>query len=113
MLDRLAEDALLQTDVPDVDPGERIRRLLHQDLLKGPERVVVVLVQHLRPPEEGFGLRLSGGELQRFLQRLDRAGIVPERDQAPPLFDEGRGADVVGVHYRARAGELRRRRLRR
>src|SRR5256886_12340485 len=40
VLDRLTEDALLQTDVPDVDTGERVRRLLHQDLLKGAERVV-------------------------------------------------------------------------
>src|SRR5256886_3615170 len=81
--------------------------------LKGAERVVVVLVQHLRPPEERFRLRLSRGELQRLLQRLDRARVVPQRDEAPPLLDEGRRADVVGVDRGARAGELRRRRLRR
>src|SRR6266480_1565311 len=113
MLDRFAEDALLQTDVPDVDAGERVRGLLHQHLLKRAERIVVVLVQHLRPPEERFGLRFSGGELQRLLQRLDRTRIVPERDQAPPLFDESRRADVVCVDRGARARELRRRRLRR
>src|SRR6266699_3199204 len=97
VLDGLAEDALLQTDVPDVDPGERVRRLLHQDLLEGAERVVVVLVQHLRPAEERFRLRLSGGELQRFLQRLDRPRVVAEGDETPPLFDEGRRPDVVRV----------------
>src|SRR6185437_5034637 len=113
VLDRLAEDALLQTDIPDVDTGERVRGLLHQDLLKGAECVVVVLVQHLRPPEQRFRLGLSRRELQRLLQRLNRARVVPERDEAPPLFDEGGRADVVGVDRGTRAGELRCRRLRR
>src|SRR6266699_89760 len=113
VLDGLAEDALLQTDVPDVDPGERVRRLLHQNLLEGAERVVVVLVQHLRPAEERFRLRLSGGELQRFLQRLDRPRVVAEGDETPPLFDEGRRPDVVRVDRGAGAREFRRRRLRR
>src|SRR5439155_3948842 len=52
VLDRLPEDPLLQTDVADVDPRERIRRLLHEHLLKGSQGVVILLVQHLRPAEQ-------------------------------------------------------------
>src|SRR3989442_363993 len=38
--------------------------------------------------------------------------MIAQRDQAPPLLDEGRGTDVVGVDRRAGAGELGGRRLR-
>src|SRR5438132_1418157 len=94
VLDRLPEDPLLQTDVADVDPRERIRRLLHEHLLKGSQGVVILLVQHLRPAEQRLGLDLAGRELQGFLQRLDRP-------------------DVVGVDGGSRPRELRGRRLRR
>src|SRR5947209_869666 len=113
VLDRLPEDPLLQTDVADVDPRERIRRLLHEHLLKGSQGVVILLVQHLRPAEQRLGLGLAGRELQGFLQRLDRPDVVAERDEAPALLDEGRGADVVGVDGGSRPRELRGRRLRR
>src|SRR6266699_3605723 len=106
VLDRLAENAFLQTDISDVDAGERVGGLFHEDLLKRAERVVVVLVQHLRPAEQRLGLRLSRGELQR-------PGVVPEGDEAPPLLDERRRTNVVGVDRGARAGELRRRCFRR
>src|SRR2546426_8819317 len=113
VLDRLAENAFLQTDISDVDAGERVGGLFHEDLLKRAERVVVVLVQHLRPVEQRLGLRLSRGELQRLVQGLDRPGVVPEGDEAPPLLDERRRTNVVGVDRGARAGELRRRCFRR
>src|SRR6266576_2654573 len=113
VLDRLAENAFLQTDISDVDAGERVGRLFHQDLLKRAERVVVVLVQHLRPAEQRLGLRLSRGELQRLVQGLDRPGVVPEGDEAPPLLVERRRTNVVGVDRGARAGELGRRCFRR
>src|SRR5947207_1281215 len=113
MLDRLPEDPLLETDVADVDARQRIRRLLHEHFLEGSQGVVVVLVQHLRPAEQRLSLGLAGRQLQRLLQRLDRARVVAERDEAPPLLDEGRGADVVGVHRGPRARELGSRRLRR
>src|SRR6266576_2660139 len=111
VLDRLAENAFLQTDISDVDAGERVGGLFHEDLLKRAERVVVVLVQHLRPAEQRLGLRLSRGELQRLVQGLDRPGVVPEGDEAPPLLVERRRTNVVGVDRGARAGELGRRQL--
>src|SRR2546430_137263 len=113
MLDRLPEDPLLEPDVADIDARERIRRLLHEHLLEGSQGVVVLLVQHLRPAEQRLGLGLAGRQLQGLLERLDRARVVTERDEAPPLLDEGRGADVVGVHRGPRARELGSRRLRR
>src|SRR5207244_9272275 len=113
VLDRLAENAFLQTDISDVDAGERVGRFFHEDLLKRAERVVVVLVQHLRPAEQRLGLRLSRGELQRLVQGLDRPGVVPEGDEAPPLLVERRRTNVVGVDRGARAGELGRRCFRR
>src|SRR5438094_953523 len=42
-----------------------------------------------------------------------RPEVVAERDEAPALLDEGRGADVVGVDGGSRPRELRGRRLRR
>src|SRR5260370_8694944 len=47
------------------------------------------------------------------MQRLDRAGVVAQGDQTPPLLDEGRGPDAGGVGGGAGARELRRRRFRR
>src|SRR6266702_978805 len=63
VLDRLTENAFLQTDVSDVDAGERVGGLFHEDLLKRAEGVVVVLVQHLRPPEQRLGLLEVGDDL--------------------------------------------------
>src|SRR6267142_1972933 len=107
MLDRLAEDPLLEADVADVDARERIGRLLHQDFLEGAEGIVVILVQHLRPAEQRLSLRLSGGELKRFRERLNRTGVVAERDQTPALLDECGRADVIGVEHRPLPGEFR------
>jgi hypothetical protein len=60
VLDRLAEQALAQADVADVDAGEGVHRLAHQHFLEREERRVVLLVQHHRPPEQRFRLRLAG-----------------------------------------------------
>src|SRR5579859_662506 len=107
MLDRLAEDLFLEADVADVDARERIGRLLHQHLLKGGERAVVLLVQHLRPPEQRLRLRLAGRELQRLRERLDRPRGVAEHYKTKTLFDERRRADVVGVQHRPLSREFR------
>src|SRR5262245_2353973 len=112
MLDRLAEDPLLEADVADVDARQRIRRLFHQDLLKGRQGVVVVAVQHLRPAEQGFGLRLPRGQLERLVEGLNGAVVIPERNEAPSLLDERRRADVVRFHRGTDTGELGRGRLR-
>src|SRR5512135_1191545 len=106
MLDRLAEDPLLETDVSDVDARERVGRLLHQDLLERRERVIIVAVQHLRPAEQRLRLGLARRELQRPLQRLDRTVVVAQRDQAPALLDVGRGADMVGLDRRPHTREV-------
>src|SRR5207245_8168456 len=67
--------------------------------------------QHPRPPEQRLPPRLTRRELQRPLEGRDGARVIAERYQTPSLFDEGRGTDVIGVHRRPLAGELRRRRL--
>ena len=110
MLDRLAENPLLEADVADVDARERIGRLAEQHLLEVHERFVVLLLEHLRPAEERLGLRITGGELIGLGQRFLRTGMIAERQSAPPLFDEGGGADVVGHHDGLLTGELRRER---
>src|SRR5207245_10507348 len=111
MLDRLSEDFLLEADVADVDARERIGGLFHQHLLDGAEGVVVVFMQHPRPTEQRLRLRLTRRELQRPLEGRDGARVIAERYQTPSLFEEGRGTDVIGMHRRPLAGELRRRRL--
>ena len=111
MLDRLSEDFFLEADVPDIDARQRIRGLFHQYLLKGAQGIVVIFMQHLRPTEQRLCLRLPRGELQRPLQGRDGARMIAERDETPSFFDEGRRTDVIGVHRRPLAGELRRRRL--
>jgi hypothetical protein len=52
MFDRLTEDPLLEADVSHIDPGQRIGRLSHEHLLKGGQRLVVLLAQHLCPAEK-------------------------------------------------------------
>src|SRR5262245_1923263 len=111
MLDRLTEDPLLEADVADVDPGERVGGLLHQNFLEGGERVVVLLMQHLRPAEQRFRLRLARRELERLGERLNRARMVAQRNQAPPFLDERGGADVIGMNHGPLTGELGGRRL--
>jgi hypothetical protein len=59
VLDRLAEDPLLEANVAHVDPGERVGRLLHEDAREGAQRVVVVLVQHLRPAKQRLRLGVA------------------------------------------------------
>src|SRR5690348_2056301 len=113
MLDRLAKDPFLEADVADVDAGEGVRRLLHQDFLEGRQGVVVLLVEHLRPSEQRLRLRLAGRQLERLLERLDGSRVITERNETPALLDERGGADVIGVDDGARARELRRRRFRR
>ena len=111
VLDRLAEDPLLQADVADIDARERIRGLLHQDFLEGAEGVVVVFVQHLRPAQQRLRLRLPGRQLERLRERLNRAGVVAQGNETPALLDERRRTDVIGMEHRPLAGEFRRRGL--
>src|SRR2546425_12081655 len=70
------------------------------------------LVEHLGPPEERLRLGLAGRQRQRLLERLDGASVIAERNETPPLLDEGGRPDVVRVHRWAAAGKLWRRRLR-
>src|SRR6476659_10296245 len=111
VLDRLAEDSLLEADVADVDARERVRRLLHQDPLEIQQGVVVLLLMHLRPAKQRRCLEIVRRQLERLLQRRFGGRVVAERDAGPALLDEGRGPDVVGAKRRGRG--LKRRRLRR
>jgi hypothetical protein len=76
VLDRLAEEALAQADVAEVDASERVRRLAHQHLPKCEQRIVILLVQHHRPAEKGLGLRLAGRQLQRSRERRFRGAVI-------------------------------------
>src|SRR5665213_2981140 len=107
MLDCFPEDALLEADVAEVDARERIGGLPHQHFLEVEQRLVVLLLKHLRPAEQRLGLRIVRRELERPLERALRALVIAERDEAPSLLDERRCADVIGHHYRAIAPELR------
>ena len=64
MLDRLTKDALLQANVADVDACEGVLRLAHQDLLEHEQRVVVLLLQHQRPPQQRLRLRIVRRKLE-------------------------------------------------
>src|ERR671911_572882 len=86
VLDRLTEDPFLQADIPHVDACQCIRRLLHQHPGKVAQRLIVVLMKHLGPPEQRLCLDRSRREAERFIQRLDRPGVVSERNEAPTLL---------------------------
>src|SRR6478672_11190410 len=95
VLDRLAKYPLLEANVADIDARERVLRLAHQDLLEHEERVVILLLQHQRPAEQRFGLRIVRREVERLAQSSLRADVIPERKLAPSFFDEGRRPEMV------------------
>ena len=104
VLDRLAEDALLQADVPDVDARQRVLRLPHQHLLEVHQRVVVLLLQHLRPAEQRLRLRVVRGRAVPSQRRL-RAGVVAEREIVLHPFSMNVDAPMWSACTRGRSPE--------
>ena len=65
--------------------------------LKGDERIIELLLEHLRPPEERCGLRVVRHQRQRLEQFLLGSGVLTAGDQIPSALDMRR---CVQARYR-------------
>jgi hypothetical protein len=84
VLDGLAEDLLLEADVPDVHAASALAGSLDQHLRKRlPSASSYCSPSISAQPSRESAWGSPGDSLQGAVQRLDRAGRITQRDQAP------------------------------